>query len=68
MPSCICWNCDEDFANVPDGDKYGTTCLVCKEWFCSQTCLSEHENSMQVGNEFMKNKYPWGTVHSNKDD
>ena len=54
MPSCICWNCDEDFANVPNGDFYGVTCFVCKEWFCSQTCLSEHEEAIRIQNALLR--------------
>lgn len=40
--SMICYNCDEDFSGVVDGDKYWCHCKICKEGFCSESCLEEH--------------------------
>lgn len=54
MPSCICWNCDEDYANVIDGDRLGVVCMTCKEWFCSYTCLSEHEELIRIENALLR--------------
>lgn len=54
MPSCICWNCDEDYATVPDSDRDGVVCMTCKEWFCSYTCLSEHEELIRIQNALLR--------------
>lgn len=46
--SLICYQCDDDFYRVVNGDANSVHCDVCGEWFCSQTCLELHEEAMKV--------------------
>ena len=44
----ICYQCDEDFYLVVNGDRDSVRCELCDEWFCSQTCLDEHFSMMPL--------------------
>lgn len=52
--SLICYQCDEDFFLVINGDANSAHCDVCGEWFCSAACLDEHlEAQKQVTRDIL---------------